>query len=125
MEVNEAPPVDRCVCFCCNYLVALNARLAAEAHQGDNNPDVGNGNMGLEDVDMGNGEDTGPEVDEDLFAGLALDRNDDPPIPLPNPAPPHEVRWNPPVRIDDWPELGSDHESEAEDIDEGPADGPV
>ncbi|KAG9090003.1 hypothetical protein FRC06_001256 [Ceratobasidium sp. 370] len=72
---------------------------------------------------MGNGEDAGPEVDEDPFAGLALDRDDDPPIPPPNPAPPHKVRRNPPVCIDDWPELGSNHESEAEDIDKGPADG--
>ncbi|KAG9076481.1 hypothetical protein FRC06_009485, partial [Ceratobasidium sp. 370] len=77
MEVDEAPPVDR------YYLVALNARLAAEAHQGDDNPDVGNDNVDLEDVDMGNGEDAGPEVDEDPFAGLALDRDDDPPIPPP------------------------------------------
>ncbi|KAG9075048.1 hypothetical protein FRC06_010305, partial [Ceratobasidium sp. 370] len=40
------------------------------------------------------------------------------------PAPPHAVRRNPPVRIDDWPELGSDHKSEAEVVDEAPADGP-
>ncbi|KAG8729114.1 hypothetical protein FRC10_004283 [Ceratobasidium sp. 414] len=148
MEVDEAPPaaqLDKRVCFCCgrrlgarqlsrhrtDYLAALNAQLAAGADQGGDNPDMGNdgmdvanGDIGPEDIDMENGEDTGAEVGEDPFAGLALDRDYDAPIPLLDPAPPHQVRRNPPVRIDNWPEPGSDHESGAEDIDKGPANGP-
>ncbi|KAG8701448.1 hypothetical protein FRC08_004071 [Ceratobasidium sp. 394] len=73
---------------------------------------------------MQNAEDAGPEVDEDPFADLNLDRDDDPPIPLLDQVPPHAVRRNPPVRIEDWPEPGSDHESEAEDFAAGPANGP-
>jgi hypothetical protein len=40
------------------------------------------------------------------------------------PAPAHEMRRNPPVLINDWPEPGSEHNSEPEDPIEEPADGP-
>ncbi|KAG8739067.1 hypothetical protein FRC10_006208 [Ceratobasidium sp. 414] len=66
------------------YLAMLNAWLAAEVHQGDNNLDVENHEKGQEDIEMGDGEDVGPEgkylfhnadwqpLDEDPFASLAL-----------------------------------------------------
>ncbi|KAG9086005.1 hypothetical protein FS749_003974 [Ceratobasidium sp. UAMH 11750] len=136
----EPPPVKR-VCFCCgrrlgdrqltrhrtDYLAALNAELGEEVLRDDENPHVGDGEMGLGDIDMEDGEaeyHPNPEADEDPFAGFALDRDNELPALLPDPAPLHGVRRNPPVHLDDWPEPGSKHESEAEDLNEGPVDGP-
>ncbi|KAG8728633.1 hypothetical protein FRC10_004749 [Ceratobasidium sp. 414] len=142
MEVNEGVGAPGEGCFCCgkklgpcqlarhlrDYLADFDAELAAAADLGDDHPVLNNANPALygnglvgDDIAMedgaGNAQDFAREDGErpnDMDLGL---ENDPPPPPPPLPLLPH------PVTIKDWPEPGSDHESEG-DFDNEPIAGP-
>ncbi|KAG9084897.1 hypothetical protein FRC07_013512, partial [Ceratobasidium sp. 392] len=134
------------------FLEEAEARFAAQANaalelgfQAEDSELVDDG-MRMDNAEMedwGDAAPNGPEEFVDPFAGLALDAghdaghdagddagpdagHDDPP-PAPDQVEPFgDVIRNPPVRIDDWPEPGSEDEEELEDFedfgDEGPGD---
>ncbi|KAG9093792.1 hypothetical protein FRC06_011374, partial [Ceratobasidium sp. 370] len=133
-----------------DYLADFDAELSAAADLGDgrdgdnhralNNADPaphddgsGGGDVAMEDG-AGNAQDFAQE-DGEVLNDMNLGLENGPPLPPPPPPPSpvrppdpepirvHEPRRNPPVTIEDWPEPGSDHESEG-DFDNEPVYGP-
>ncbi|KAG9096685.1 hypothetical protein FRC06_008425, partial [Ceratobasidium sp. 370] len=119
MEVDEDPPVRPP-----QGVKKLHAALAAGDFDSNNNsnPPHNNNDGGIGDVHME--VDKGADPEGDTFAKFAPGVDNGPPPPLLKPVPVHEMRRNPPVLTNDWPDPGSEHKSEPEDPIEGPANGP-
>ncbi|KAG8716307.1 hypothetical protein FRC08_009614 [Ceratobasidium sp. 394] len=122
------------------FLEQLNERLDAAAKyagnpNGDNaglggaemdvdDPGLGGAEMDV-DAAVGAGRDTTPDFGEDeawALADIDVGFADNHVPPYVEPEHIHELRQNPPVHIDDWPDPGSDLNSEPSEVND-PADG--